>query len=285
MRYGGLGEPEDPKSVQPQSSSTAGEKDSQLQFPEPSGAEQSWRRRKQANGGQGGRPATVTVRDQAILGWLARNRFATARQVQRGWELSKRMAYRRLARMQELGLLQHRKVFHGEPGVYLPTRAGLRVAGVDLPSSTVDLATYRHSVALVSLGLDLEPEADALVTEREIRHADGGVRERADLRYAVHLSGDGTSHHGTRLHIPDLVLVHDDGELEAVELELTPKRTRRLRSIIRAFVRARHLRRGVTYYTPKDNVARLVRGVARELEAEDVVTVRSWEPPEERGAG
>lgn len=199
--------------------------------------------------------------------------------MQRGWELSARVAYRRLAQMQELGLLRHQKVFHGEPGVYLPTRAGMRVAGVELPSSTVDLGTYRHSVALVSLGLDLGPEADALVTEREIRQADGGVRERADLRYAVHLGSD-----GARLHIPDLVLVHGDGELEAVELELTPKRTRRLRSIIRAFVRARHLRRGVTYYTPKDNVARLVRGVARELDAEDLVNVRSWEPPEERGA-
>lgn len=226
----------------------------------------------------------VTARDQEILGWLARYRFATAGQVQRGWGLEWRKAYRRLARLQQLGLVNHHKVLHGEPGVYIPTRSGMRLAEVELPPSTVDLGTYRHSVALVSLALELEPEVAALVSEREIRQADGGVRKRADLRYAVSLDSGETPHEVGRLHIPDLVQVHDDGELEAVELELTPKRTRRLRSIIRAFVRARHLRRGVTYYTPKDNVARLVRGVARELEADDVVTVRSWEPPEERGA-
>ncbi|QBI20230.1 hypothetical protein ER308_12075 [Egibacter rhizosphaerae] len=196
-----------------------------------------------------------------------------------------RVAYRRLAKLRQLGLVGHRHVLHGAPGVFFATRAGLRMTGVDLTAATVDLRTYRHSLALVSLAIDLEADAEALWTEREIRRADGSAQSRGELQYAVALADRSGASPRPHLHIPDLVLRHPDGELEAVELELTAKRTRRLRGILRAFVRSRHLQRGVTYYTPTPTVGRLVERVARELDATHLVRVVGWSPPASDGIG
>lgn len=237
--------------------------------------------RSAAQGGGRGQAGKVTARDREILRWLARHRFAMAWQVREAFGVSRRVAYRRLARLEELGLVEHEWVLHGEPGVYLATRAGTEVGALDLPPATVDLRSYRHALALVSLSIELAPQVAQVVTEREIRQADSGKQRRADLEYAVSLGGGGGEGDVLRLHIPDLVLVHHDGQKEAIEVELSQKANRRLRMIIGGVLRARHLERGVTYYTPQPTVRRVVETAAREQDAHDVVRVREWSPPEE----
>lgn len=193
----------------------------------------------------------VTDRDLRIAGWIGRQRFATASQIARRFDMDRSRTYRRLRAMAAGGLVDHHRVFQG-PGVYLATDRGLAAAEVDLPPARVDIRTYVHDLALAGLCADYELAGLRTVTEREIRAADALA---GDPRFAVVL-GD------RRLHYPDLI-VHEPHGPVAVELERTPKRPARLDRIVGAYLRARHLA-GVRYHAASPAVARvLVRAVAR----------------------
>ena len=68
-----------------------------------------------------------------------------------------------------------------------------------------------------------------------------------------------------RLHVPDLAVEARPGEKPlAIEIELTPKAPRRLRSIMRLYASAGHLA-GVRYYVADAGALRAVeRAIARE---------------------
>lgn len=59
-----------------------------------------------------------------MVRWIGRARFAQAEQVALRFEMDERNAYRRLRGLVGLGLLEHRRIFHAQPGVYLATVAG-----------------------------------------------------------------------------------------------------------------------------------------------------------------
>jgi hypothetical protein len=202
----------------------------------------------------------VTARDREIVHWIGRLRIATAAQVGERFVLGRAVSYARLSGLVRLGLRTHVRIFHGEPGVYLATRAGLAIVDLELPPARVDIRTYAHDVELSSLVVELEREfgPERVRTERETRAADTSLATAPtkQQRFAVQLAVA----HGQlqltpaghrRLHFPDCTVVGAPGEsaerVLAVELERTAKGRMRLRRILAGYVGARHIA-AVRYY-------------------------------------
>ena len=114
--------------------------------------------------------------------------MVTAAQVGERFGLGRAVTYARLGGMVRLGFLEHARIFHGQPGVYLATRSGLSIADLELPPARVDIRTYAHDLELSSVVVELEREfgPERIKTERETRAADTDPRtfahEAAALR-------------------------------------------------------------------------------------------------------
>jgi hypothetical protein len=98
--------------------------------------------------------------------------------------LGRAVSYARLSGLVSLGLLEHARIFHGAPGVYLATRIGLLATDVQLPAARVDLRTYDHDLELTSLVVELEQEfgTERVRTERELRAADTPAEQGGGFR-------------------------------------------------------------------------------------------------------
>ena len=229
-----------------------------------------------AGGGRAG--FRLTHRDLEIARWIGRLRFAEARQVARRFGMDERNAYRRLAGLVSLSLLEHRRVFHGVPGIYMATHRGLEAAGLRLPTPRLDVRTYAHELAAATLLIDLEHEFGkaAVLTERELRHRDSGVP--AEPRYGVFLGAQRTRR---GLHFPDLAVERIEERPLAIELELTAKGRTRLEAIVSAYVRARQIA-SVRYYLAPAARKGVERAVER-LSAHDLFDLRDWREPHGSG--
>ena len=163
----------------------------------------------------------MTARDREIVRWIGRLRMASAAQVAKRFRLGRAVNYARLSGLVRHRLLTHVRIFHGEPGVYLATRAGLSIVDLELPPARVDIRTYTHDIELSSLVVELEREfgPDRVRTERETRAADTslGTAPTKQQRFAVQLTGA----HGQlqltpaghpRLHFPDCTVVAAPGD-------------------------------------------------------------------------
>src|SRR4051794_6306358 len=220
----------------------------------------------------------TTRRDLEIVRWLGRVGAATAAQVGARWpSMPESNVYRRLRGLVKLGVIEHRRLLYGEPGVYLATRLGLDAAGLpfDRPAR-ISAGRVAHQVAATWLALELDAQhgAERVVYERELRTVDGNG---GPPPYAVELGGRLPSGRA-RLHYPDFAVLEDgDDRPVAVELELTAKGRARLESILRAYVRARHVSRAC-YYVGGPAVERAVVAAVRSVRAERVVEVRRWRP-------
>ena len=83
------------------------------------------------------RPVAVTVRDTQILTFLARYRYATYAQLAGAFHMSESALRHRMPRLAREGLVMRRPVGHMSHGVWLPTKAGLQLAQMDLPLPTL----------------------------------------------------------------------------------------------------------------------------------------------------
>lgn len=219
--------------------------------------------------------------------------MATAAQVAERFGLGRAVSYARLSGLVRLGLLEHARIFHAAPGIYLATRAGLACADLALPPPRVDLRTYAHDLELSALVIELEREfgAERIATEREMRAADTPVGSApvGRPRLAVPLTGG----HGQlqltplghpRLHFADCVVRLEDpgagSHVLAVELERTAKGRSRLRGILAAYVAAHNVRK-VRYYAMSDRVLALLTTEVGRLRAERLVEVRRYERSDE----
>ena len=95
-----------------------------------------------------------------------------------------------------------------------------------------------------------------------------------ETRYSVRLVD--TAADLPRRHFPDLVLVRASGRAVAVELELTSKRARRLKAILRAYRRAAEIG-SVVYYSDNATLRRRIEQLASELHLDGRLEVRRWE--------
>lgn len=211
----------------------------------------------------------ITARDEEILAWLSRQRFATAEQVAARFGIGRNRCARRLGELAAAGLLGRSQPFLA-PSVYLVTLSGLAVARAQLPAPKVDVRTFRHDRGLAGLVVAYELEGATTITERELRAAAAAGSDRYVITFADGSAGS------PRRHFPDLIVRSSAGELTAVELELTPKRTRRLRSILRAYRRASHVGR-VLYLSDRAALLAQVEQLGRELRLEHKLFTRPWE--------
>src|SRR3954469_9692988 len=150
-----------------------------------------------SSGVRRGTGRVVTPRDIALVAWVASQRFVLAGQAQAWLGAGRVVTYRRLQALVSLGLLRHERIFHAQPGVYLATNGGLALCGSPLPRARVDLRCYRHDLGVVWLALALarewgggEEASGRVVTEREMRSADGRSESSpAGGRFAIALAG------------------------------------------------------------------------------------------------
>lgn len=206
----------------------------------------------------------ITGRDREIVSWIGRLGAAGAEDVMVRFGLGRTAGYRRLAAAVDGGLLEQVRLLHGEPGLYVATRRGLRWAGLEqLGPCRVSVAEFAHWQACGRLAAALGASGQPVWSERELRAAE---RETGRLIASVQIG------QSERLHRPDLVLWNDAGEACAVEVELSVKSSRRLEAICRGWARARHLA-GVRYYAAPAAARALQRAVGV-VRAEDVVEIR-----------
>jgi hypothetical protein len=230
----------------------------------------------------------VTARDREIVRWVGRLRMATAAQVADRFGLGRAVGYARLSGLVRLGLLEHARIFHGAPGVYLATRAGLASVDLDLPPARVDLRTYAHDLDLSSLVVMLEREfgSEQISTEREMRALDTplGAAPTTHQRFAIPLAGargqlQFTPAGHPRLHFPDCAVAARSAEfgdrMLAIELERTAKGRARLRRILAGYLVARHIR-AVRYYTVGVRVRQLVQSEVATQRAHALIELRDW---------
>lgn len=210
----------------------------------------------------------VTDRDIDILVWICRHGVVSPAQVARHFfaradgTVGQWAAYRRLRKLEQLALIRHDRTFWRETSVLRLTSAGSGLANIDVGVARLILAELRHTLAVVDLVetlLALSPAGTTLRTERELR-----IERLRELR-------DGSRKPGTG-RIPDAVFVHPLGATVALELDLTPKRSKELDRILTAYRQERYNR--VLWYVLPGQQQRLKEIIRKQL-ADDYVEVRA----------
>jgi Phage integrase family/IclR helix-turn-helix domain len=85
----------------------------------------------------------ATERDREMIAFAGRHRGAEGQQVAGRFGMHVSNAHRHLDGLVRCGLLEHRRLLHGRPGIYLATRAGLEMVGIDLPPGAARPAQLR----------------------------------------------------------------------------------------------------------------------------------------------
>ncbi len=215
----------------------------------------------------------LTDRDRAIVEWVGRLGAIGAAEVMARWGMGRSQAYARLRALVGAGLLESRRLLHGQPALYVPTREGLLWARLArFEPCRVSVATATHWAVCARLAVVLErAEPDCVVwSERDVRVAELDAGQTVASAELGRLP-DGRP----RLRRADLVLMpRDDRRLPvAVEVELAVKWSRRLEALCRAWARCR-LIESVRYYASPAAARAVARAVGR-VHARDVIEIYS----------
>ena len=213
----------------------------------------------------------VTERDIEILQWVGRHGLVTPDQLGRkffwrdGDKVGQRAAYDRIRKLAELGLLERLPTFYRQPQVLRVTRVGANLGNNDVGPANLVLSDVTHAIALVDLTEHLlkTNKGSTLETEREFR-----ARRLRAIRERNQQLGKG--------RIPDAVLTLAKGDVVAIELDLTPKRSRDIERIVRSFM-YEHVK-NVWWFCTSKEIADRVREVVRQRRADDFITVKTWPP-------
>jgi len=211
----------------------------------------------------------LTSRDAEILAWIGRHGVVTPAQVARhffrreGGSVGQWAAYRRLRKLEQMGLTKEDRTFWREPNVIRLTGAGARLADIEVGPAKLVLGELRHTLALVDLieaTLLVSPKGTEVRTEREIR-----AERRRELTRGTRKPGSG--------RVPDAVFIHDRGGTTAIELDITPKRTRDLENILNAYILEKY-NRIIWYVLPRQQDR--LKEIVRKKQSEDLVEGRAW---------
>lgn len=176
----------------------------------------------------------ITNRDTDVVNWIGRIGAADPNHVMARFGMGRTVAYRRLAVLEDAGLIERSRLLYGQSGLAVATRAGLRLCGLeDLGAARVSPASVAHWQASTTV---------AVIFERH--HGAGSVGGVREIRAAERATGRpvATAPIGATAHLPDLVLWGPQGYGQpggiAIEVELTAKAPRRLEQIVRGWRRA-----------------------------------------------
>jgi hypothetical protein len=211
-----------------------------------------------------------TSRDSEVVGWIGRLGAAGAEHVMGRFAMGRSWAYARLSSLVAGGLLEQRTLLYRQPGLYLATADGLCWQGLGrLGVYRVSPGGFQHAqqVAAAAVALHRSLPADwEILSEREIRVRESDRDELLASAKLGELPGGRPA-----LHRPDLALLTPEGNVVAVEVELSVKAPRRLAAICTAWARARHI--SAVYYLAPPAVARAVQRAIAETRTEDRVVV------------
>lgn len=217
-----------------------------------------------------------TEKDAEIVGWIGCLGAAGAGHVMGRFYMGRSWAYSRLSKLVMDGLLEQRMLLYRQPGLYLATADGLRWQGLGrLGVYKVSPGGFQHAWEVANAAVSLHrvlPDWEVL-SEREIRIQESDQGELIASTKLGELPGGRPA-----LHRPDLALVSPDGNLVAIEVELSVKAPRRLAAICRAWARARHI--SATYYIATPAAASAVQRAIAETRSEDRIVVLPIEEPE-----
>ena len=211
----------------------------------------------------------ITERDREILGWIGRHGIVTAEQVAKKFferadgATGQRAAYRRLAVLEEMGLVRRDKTpFWRAPQVLRITKAGAEIGEVDVAPARIVEPELRHAIALVDLveQLAAEHRGASVRTEREVR---------TDRWHERHTG----TRDPARGRTPDAEMTLRNGKVVAIELDLTPKRSKDFERILRAYRQEKF--DYVWWYVLPGVVPRVTR-LVNENRVDDFVEVRAW---------
>ena len=211
----------------------------------------------------------ITPRDREILAWIGKHGMVTTDQISKRFfatATSKRAAHRRLEILEDLRLVHRdRTNFHRAPWIVRVTQAGADVGEIGLRPARLVEGEVRHAVALVDLVEKLAASTigSTLRTEREIRTDRWHQRKDGDLR-----PGRGRT--------PDGELTLTDGRVVAIELDLTPKRSKDFERILRSYRQERF--NAVWWYVVPGAVPRVTK-LVNDNRCEDFIEVRPWHDP------
>lgn len=159
----------------------------------------------------GAREPVLSARDLFVLGWVCEQYGARADQLEVLLGCGPRTVQRLLARLRDAGLIGTRRLLVGESAWAIPTGKGLRAAGQGFGIWHPRLGGLAHVAAATDVRLHIHarsPDSE-WVPERVL------ARERE---------------HGE--HLPDGVVITEDGQRVAIEAELTVKSQHRVRLIL-----------------------------------------------------
>jgi hypothetical protein len=210
-----------------------------------------------------------TEKDAQIVSWLGRIGAASAEHVMARFGMGRSWAYARLSRLVRDGLLEHKRLLYGKPGLYVATPEGLRwTFNERLGAYRLGPGGFQHAWELAATAVALHnalPEYEQL-SDREIRVGEN------DGPGLIASAGLGELPGGRpALHRPDLALIAPDERVLAIEVELSIKAPRRLQAICRGYARARHLVH--VYYLATPPAQRAVARAVAEVRAQDRITV------------
>lgn len=209
-----------------------------------------------------------TNRDAQIVAWIGRIGAVGAEHVMRRFGMGRSMVYHRLNMLTRDGLLEHRMVLYGRPGVYTASTEGLRWQGLErLPTFKVRAGGFEHAWQVANAAVELHlalPDWDVL-GEREIRSIE------IDGKALFASAQVGRVADRQVLHRPDLALALPGKEVIPIEVELSVKSASRLVAICRGWARARHIT--TVYYLAAQEPGRAVKRAVAATHAADRVRV------------
>jgi hypothetical protein len=159
-----------------------------------------------------------TDRDAQIVTWLARIGAASAEHVMARFGMGRSWAYARLSLLVRDGLLEHKRLLYGKPGLYVATAEGLRwTFNERLGAYRLGPGGFQHAWELAATAVALHsalPEHEQL-SDREIRVGENDGPVLIASASLGELPGGRPA-----LHRPDLALIAPDQQVRAIEVEL-----------------------------------------------------------------
>lgn len=161
-------------------------------------------------------------------------------------------------------MVHSKRLWVGVPYLIYVTTMGATVADCDLYPAGINVAQVNHSLAIVNLSETLltENPGSTWITERELR------RDR------MRAAQGGESWQRQR-RTPDGMLVLEDGKLVAVEVDLTPKRTKKFELLVQAYGMDREIYR-VWWYLPNATTMKRMQEVADQRGIGMLIETRLW---------
>ncbi len=205
-------------------------------------------------------------RDRELMRYVGRHGVVAIEHVMAAMGVGRTATYNRVAVCIEAGLLERLDLLRSEPRLLRATRDGLRYAGLGLPVAVPSPGSADHWLRCATTAQLLGEEfgVERIITERELVLAEQ-IEEAPIASAKVGEWLDGSP----RLHRPDLAILADQGPI-AIEVELSAKSPRRLKTVIKAWRRASWVGE-VRYYCEPGATRRAVERAVREMRAEERV--------------